>query len=129
MDTPNSFCFLETLRHRSPEFVRQVVEHAGFDRRTPGGTANSEIWVKACESGGFWAVRLDTMGHRRGHFGSRPHYHKNWIASEPALQKYLAGPSNQDVWLYSDAGLPLGPAGKSNPAHPDKLAKLQHISR
>jgi hypothetical protein len=129
MTAPRTFAIQEPFKHKSPEIVRETVTRHGFALRTAAGTSDSEIWVKAAEGGGFWIVRLDTMGHdTRRHFGARPHYHKNWVESDDVLRTYLEK-FTPKAWIYSDAGIVLGEAGPSAGMHPDRKAKLQHIPR
>lgn len=90
MSVPGRFLVAETFKHHRPEYVREVAARYGFACRTPQGTAASEIWVKPDGGGGFWIIRLDSMGHDTKWFhGARPHYHKNWVPSQALLDQYL----------------------------------------
>ena len=126
---PAKFVVLETFRHTRPEAVRDIALAYGFERRTVAGTARSEVWVKPDTRGGFWLIRLDSMGHdTTRHFGSRPHYHKNWVSSEALLQEYMER-FTPLAWIYSDEGIIVGLAGAADDMHSDRKAKIQHIPR
>ena len=130
MNAPPRFIVAESFTHRSPEFVRSLAVSGGFTCRTRQGTSKSEIWAKNDEErGAFWIIRMDSMGHdTRFHFGSRPHYHKNWVDSEQTLQKYL-NQYTPEAWVYADNGSLIGRAGGTSSMHPDLKAKSQHIPR
>ena len=129
MAAPSQFIVEESFKHRNPEIVRAIAMRNGFQRRTRQGTAESELWVKDAEGGGFWIIRMDTMGHdTKYHFGGRPHYHKNWVESEAVLNKYLTR-YTPEASVYADNGTLIGRAGGSSGMQPDLKAKMQHIPR
>ena len=111
MTPPARFIVGESFRHTRPETVRLIAQNQGFQNQTPGGTKDSEIWTKSEGDGGFWIIRIDSMGHdTKFHFGQRPHYHKNWVASETMLRKYLTK-YTPGAFVYNDGGVLIGMAG------------------
>jgi hypothetical protein len=146
MAAPPKFIINLPLKHRSPESVRELVHSFGFELQTDEGTSASEIWSKPDGKGGYWIIRLDSMGHGKGKvfppkalkpeekpkpnyfFSERPHYHKNWIASQQLLEQYCKR-YTPEAWIYADSGELLCQAGDDTAMHPDRKAKLQHILR
>ena len=123
---PTRFVITEMFRHSRPESVRSIAKRAGFELKTVQGTSDSEIWSMPAEEGGFWIIRIDSQGHdTQYHFGSRPHYHKNWVATEAQLARYCEKYLGKAA-VYDDAGVLLG---KARDMKTDGLAKAQHILR
>jgi hypothetical protein len=128
---PPRFILTETFKHHRPEYVRAIAQRHGFVPQTQAGTAKSEIWSKPDGNGGHWIIRMDAMGHdTKFHFGGRPHYHKNWVASDAILAKYLTKYA-PEAWVYNDAGAVMGQAGQltGKGGKSDRHAKDQHIPR
>src|SRR5688572_27946338 len=128
MSAPARFILADPLRFVSPDAARGLVKRNGFECRTAGKTAKSEIWVRADPSGnGYWIVRMDTQGHATSfRISSRPHYHKNWVANDQQLSTYLTS-YDPTAHVYDDDGVHMGEAAHS--VHPEHLARAQHIPR
>jgi hypothetical protein len=124
---PERFNVHEQFRHKSPDAVREIAKRYGFACRTKTNTARSEIWaVHDYGSNGYFIIRMDTQGHPWSAHQSRPHYHKNWVASYDQLATYIAAYDPTAI-VYDDDGRMLGESAHS--VHPEHLAKAQHIPR
>lgn len=119
---PSMFPIRDSFRHRSPELVRSMAKQAGFElARASAAASASEVWLKpdGRAGDGVFVVRLDARGHNSvQHFGSRPHYHKEWAPSAARALRF-----GQTRW-YDDDGQ-LGDTGE----HPDAAAAAKHIAR
>jgi len=123
---PKHFLIQKMFTHQSPDIVRAVLQDYGFTVKTVQNTKDSEIWTKP-DADAFWIVRMDSQGHKtRFHHGSRPHYHKNWVASAEDLRKYLKA-YFPGAMVYSDKGDLLGTAEQCQKS--DRMAAAQHIKR
>ena len=125
---PPSFIINVPFKYHRPEYVQAIATANGFrqiqsEARREDGSRRSEIWECPGERG-WWFVRIDSQGHGYEHFGRRPHYHKDWVATTPQYQRYLRGYGDR-AYSYADDGSLIGRINDPN----DLEAKRAHIPR
>jgi hypothetical protein len=132
LNPPQKFIVDNRFRHHHPEYIREIARSYGFERKQEAGLVldekgrarrQSEVWMLVNENG-WWFIRMDDQGHPPYHFGSRPHYHKEWLDDQDKANDYLQGPGLK-AYAYDDAGLLLGKIGKKD----ESKVKLSHIPR
>lgn len=129
LNPPAKFIVDNPFKHHNPEYIREIAKSYGFERVQEAGRfgkkphRQSEIWMLPAEVG-WWFIRMDDQGHPPFHFGSRPHYHKEWIATQAQVNKYLNGPGGRP-YAYQDDGSLIGRMEEIT----DLQAKQSHIPR